>query len=83
MNAAPLDALSFEDALKRLEAIVQKLEGGEASLEDSITLYTEGQSLKAHCEAKLKSASARIEAIQQNDAGEAIGVKPFDPAVAK
>lgn len=83
MNAAPLDSLSFEDALKRLEAIVQRLEGGEASLEDSITLYTEGQSLKAHCEAKLKSASTRIEAIQQNDAGEAVGVKPFDPATTK
>ena len=80
MNAAPLDSLSFEDALKRLEAIVQRLEGGEASLEDSITLYTEGKSLKAHCEAKLKSASARIEAIQKNDAGEAVGVKPFDTA---
>ena len=83
MDAAALASLSFEDALKRLETIVQKLEGGEASLEDSITLYTEGQSLKAHCEAKLKSASARIEAIQQNDAGEAVGVKPFDPAATK
>ncbi|MBC7504176.1 MAG: exodeoxyribonuclease VII small subunit [Sandarakinorhabdus sp.] len=83
MDAAPLDTLSFEDALKRLEAIVQRLEGGEASLEDSITLYTEGQSLKAHCETKLKSASARIEAIQQNDSGEAIGTKPFDAAAAQ
>ena len=81
MDAAPLAALSFEDALKRLEAIVQRLEGGEASLEDSITLYTEGQSLKAHCEAKLKAASTRIEAIQQNDAGEAVGVRPFDADV--
>ena len=59
MDAAPLEALSFEDALKRLEAIVQRLEGGEASLEDSITLYTEGQALKAHCETKLKSARDR------------------------
>ena len=80
MDAAPLDALSFEDALKRLEAIVQRLEGGEASLEDSITLYTEGQALKKHCEDKLQSASACIEAIQQNDAGEAIGTRPFDAA---
>lgn len=83
MDAAPLDTLSFEDALKRLETIVQRLEGGEASLEDSITLYTEGQALKAHCEAKLASASARIEAIQQNDAGDATGTRPFDPAPMK
>jgi exodeoxyribonuclease VII small subunit len=78
--ATDLAALSFEDALKRLETIVQRLESGEASLEDSITLYTEGQGLKAHCEAKLQSATMRIEAIQQNDVGEAIGTKPFDAA---
>jgi exodeoxyribonuclease VII small subunit len=83
--AAPADlaALSFEAALKRLESIVQRLEGGEASLEDSITLYTEGQALKAHCEAMLQSATMRIEAIQQNDAGDAIGIKPFDAAAQR
>jgi len=80
MEPPALAALSFEDALKRLESIVQRLESGEASLEDSITLYTEGQSLKAHCEAKLQAATTRIEAIQQNDAGDAIGVKPFESA---
>lgn len=80
MDAPALATLSFEDALKRLETIVQRLESGEASLEDSITLYTEGQSLKAHCEAKLQSATMRIEAIQQNDAGEAVATRPFDAA---
>ena len=78
MNDDPLATLSFEDALKRLETIVQKLEGGAVSLEESIALYTEGQKLKAQCEAKLAQASARIEAIQQNDAGEAIAVRSFD-----
>ena len=80
MDANELAKLSFEDALKRLETIVHRLESGEASLEDSIGLYTEGQTLKAHCEKQLADATARIEAIQQNDAGEAIGTKPFDPA---
>ena len=80
MDAPAIATLSFEDALKRLETIVQRLESGEASLEDSITLYTEGQSLKAHCEAKLQSATMRIEAIQQNDAGEAVATRPFDAA---
>ena len=78
--AASLAALSFEDALKRLETIVQKLESGDASLEDSIGLYTEGQALKAHCDAKLSDATMRIEAIQANDAGVAIGTRPFDSA---
>jgi exodeoxyribonuclease VII small subunit len=83
METAELAALSFEDALKRLEKIVHALEGGEASLEESIRLYTEGQGLKAHCEDKLKDATARIEAIQQNDAGDAVGTRPFDPVAAR
>jgi exodeoxyribonuclease VII small subunit len=74
--------LSFEAALKQLETIVHRLESGDASLEDSIDLYTQGQALKAHCEKKLADATARIEAIQQNDAGDAIGTRPFDPAAA-
>jgi exodeoxyribonuclease VII small subunit len=80
MDTQDLSQLSFEAALKRLEAIVHSLESGEASLEDSIGLYTEGQALKAHCEAKLANATARIESIQQNDAGEAVATRPFDPA---
>jgi exodeoxyribonuclease VII small subunit len=80
MDSPDLAALSFEDALKRLEAIVQRLESGDASLEDSITLYTEGQALKAHCDAKLKDATMRIEAIQQNETGDAIATRPFDAA---
>ncbi len=58
-----LDGLSFEKALKELEEIVQKLEQGSVELEESITLYERGAVLKAHCEAKLKSAQERIEKI--------------------
>ncbi len=83
MESDALTGLSFEDALKRLETIVHSLERGEASLEDSITLYTDGQQLKAYCEDKLKDATARIEAIQQNDAGDAVGTRPFDSAAPR
>ena len=55
--------MSFEAALKELEAIVSRLEQGEVDLEDSIALYERGQALKAHCEAKLKSAEGRLEKI--------------------
>ena len=82
MDPAALAALSFEDALKRLEKIVHDLESGEASLEASIDLYTEGQQLKAHCESKLKDATAGIEAIQVGEGGVAIGTRPFDAAVS-
>ncbi|MEO1137138.1 MAG: exodeoxyribonuclease VII small subunit, partial [Pseudomonadota bacterium] len=55
--------LSFESALAELESIVQKLESGQAALEDSIALYERGAALKAHCEKTLKSAQEKIEKI--------------------
>ena len=58
-----VEDLSFEGALKELEAIVSRLEQGEVDLEDSIALYERGQALKTHCEAKLKSAEGRLEKI--------------------
>jgi exodeoxyribonuclease VII small subunit len=76
-TAAAVAELSFEDALARLEQIVHQLEAGEAPLEASIDLYSEGQQLKAHCEAKLKSAQARIEQLQIGPGGEPTGRRPF------
>ncbi len=75
-DAAPQP--SFEEALKRLEDIVRALETGERSLDESISLYEEGQRLKALCEARLADARLRIEQIQQNAAGEAVATRPFD-----
>lgn len=75
-----IDGLTFEQALARLEKIVHQLEAGEASLEDSISLYTEGTRLKQHCEAKLASAQARIERIQLGADGQPAGLAPFDAA---
>ncbi|GAA0530707.1 exodeoxyribonuclease VII small subunit [Rhizomicrobium palustre] len=68
--------LSFEAALKELEAIVARLEQGQVDLEDSIALYERGQALKAHCEAKLKAAEGRLEKIVQN--GSKISVEPAE-----
>jgi exodeoxyribonuclease VII small subunit len=58
-----LEGVSFEKALAELEDIVRKLESGSVELEESIALYERGAALKAHCEAKLKSAQERIEKI--------------------
>ena len=76
--AEDLTALSFEDALKRLETIVQRLESGDASLDESITLYTEGDALKMQCERRLKDAQARIEKISLGSDGAPSGTQPFD-----
>jgi len=56
-------SLSFEQALAELEGIVQKLESGQAPLEESIALYERGARLKAHCEDRLRAAQLRVEKI--------------------
>ena len=55
--------MSFEDAMKELEAVVSRLESGNAALEDSIKLYERGAALRAHCEARLRAAEERVEKI--------------------
>lgn len=71
-------ALSFEEALKALEEVVRKLESGEAPLDQSIELYARGDALRKHCQTRLDSAQARIEAIVADREGNAIGTRPFD-----
>ncbi len=70
--------LSFEEAMASLEQVVAKLESGNAPLEQSIDLYTQGTKLKAHCETKLKDAQAKIEKITLDEAGNASSTQPFD-----
>ena len=76
--AEAIQQLSFEAALKRLEEIVRKLESGEASLDESIDLYSEGDRLKQQCETRLQAAQARIERIQFGRDGSPSGTAPFD-----
>ena len=69
-------SLSFEAAMGELETIVRRLEGGDVSLEDSVTLYERGHALRAHCEARLAAAQARIEQVSLVD-GQPAGAAPF------
>ncbi|MCC5983990.1 MAG: exodeoxyribonuclease VII small subunit [Rhodobacteraceae bacterium] len=80
MSDTRAEEMSFEDALKKLEEIVTKLESAEVSLEQSIDLYEEGARLRAHCEARLNAAQERVEAIRLAQSGEPAGTEPFDPA---
>lgn len=77
-SKAEIEKLSFEDALAQLEKIVAQLESGEAPLEKSIELYERGTALKAHCEARLKAAEAKVEKITLSAGGEAAGTEPLD-----
>lgn len=71
-------ALSFEDALRELESIVQRLERGDVPLDDSISLYARGEQLRAQCQKRLADAEARIEKLTFDAAGRPVGTQPFD-----
>ena len=78
-EAAPeIASLSFEDALRSLEDVVRRLESGEVPLDQSIELYERGEALRAHCQARLDAAQARIEKIVAGPNGRASHSVPFD-----
>ena len=79
-GGSDISQLSFEDALRALEEVVRKLESGEVPLDDSISLYERGEQLRAHCQARLDAAQARIDKIVQGPDGSAQSTQPFDPA---
>ncbi len=56
--------LNFEEALTQLNTIVQKMESGQISLEESVKAYEMGIALKKHCDMKLKEAELKIEKIR-------------------
>ncbi len=66
------DAATFEQALARLEEIVQKLEKGDLPLEDSLGLYEEGIRLSKLCHGKLEEAEGRIELLLKDSRGEVL-----------
>ncbi len=74
----PVETLSFEAAMAELETIVRQLEAGDAPLDASVDLYSRGEALKKHCEARLAAAQVRIEKITTGAEGKATGTQPFD-----
>ncbi len=53
-------AMTFEQAMKRLEEIVTRLESGDESLEGSLKLFEEGTALSSQCYKKLEKAEQKI-----------------------
>ena len=60
----------FEDALKNLEKIVEKLERGELPLEDALDSFTEGIRLVQLCNKKLEEAESKVEMLLKDQQGE-------------
>ncbi|HRX57336.1 MAG TPA: exodeoxyribonuclease VII small subunit [Eubacteriales bacterium] len=63
--------LRFEEAMQKLTGIVEKLESGEGSLDEMISLYEEGMQLVKGCEKQLDAYEATITKLNLNAGGEA------------
>lgn len=59
----------FEEHLTQLETVVEKLERGELTLEESVTLFEEGMKLSQVCKAELESAEGRVQVLVEGKAG--------------
>lgn len=73
--AEDLSTLTFEKALADLEAIVARLERGDAPLEEAIALYERGAALKALCARRLEEAQLKVEQIVAGPDG-AVATEP-------
>ena len=71
-------AMSFEEAMRELEAVVGKLERGDVPLEESIKLYERGALLKAHCDKRLKDAEEKVARITLGADGQPSGLTPVE-----
>ena len=70
-----LEKLSFEEAMRELEKLVDSLDKGEVSLDEAIAAYDKGSQLKDYCQKKLQEAKMKIETIQSSDNVDAIPEK--------
>ncbi len=67
MSESVKQTLSFEEKMKKLEDIIQKLDSDEVQLEESLSLYKEGINLSKECDEILKNAQLEIEELEGNN----------------
>ncbi len=63
-------ALTFEEQLKQLEAIVERLERGDLPLEESLVIFEQGIGLSDACKKELDAADGRVQVLLQKGKGE-------------
>ncbi|MEQ2526124.1 exodeoxyribonuclease VII small subunit [Robertmurraya yapensis] len=61
------DKVSFEEAMKKLEDIVERLEEGDVPLEEAISIYRQGMELSKLCHDKLKDVEEQLTQILTED----------------
>jgi exodeoxyribonuclease VII small subunit len=69
-------APGFEQALQELESLVEKMEQGELSLEESLQHFEKGVQLSRACQQALRDAEQKVEVLMQKNARE--GIAPLD-----
>ena len=81
MSNTELNKLTFEEAMKELEKLVDSLDKGDVSLDEAIAAYDRGSQLKDYCEKKLQEAKMKVDTIQASDNTDTIPEKlsPFKP----
>ena len=72
-----LEQITFEEAIKELENIVDDLERGEVSLEEAVSAYERGSKLKTICQERLNDARMKVEKIKQDESGQ-ISIENFE-----
>jgi len=60
-----INAMSFEESLKELEKIVDRLSTGETNLDELLSLYEAGVAYLKHCQSRLSSAEAKIKILSE------------------
>ena len=81
MTNDELEKLTFEEAMKQLEILVDSLDKGDISLDEAIAAYDRGSKLKDYCQKKLLDAKMKVETIQASENIDTIPEKlsPFKP----
>ncbi len=74
--------MKFEEALKKLEKIVQSLEDGDIPLDEALEKYEEGIRLSKTCAKKLEAAKKKVEILLKNEDG-SVDIKEFDEKAAE
>ena len=76
MSKQKTEPASFEDALSELEALVERMESGDLTLEESLAAFEQGIALTRHCQESLQAAEQKVEILTARTPDAA--TEPFD-----
>ena len=78
-KAQEAPAPDFEAALGELEKLVEQMERGDVSLEESLRLFERGVALARHCQTALREAENKIQVLMEKEGRQVLEDLPADP----